>query len=402
MKVSAAQPFQIIYSLYQHEYLGYLFESFVIHLDDKGKLTLQHQNISAKNAAEFKEGLDTTDYELIELMDSMQQVSVIKHFNKKNVKPEEFFPKVYDDSKGNELLQNEINGYMERRRAKVLERLKGKRVFEMGNDGEPAWKEIEVLENKATVLFHFRRNEDNTHYFPTIKYNGEKVDFQYQGAYIICKNPAWMVLDGKLYSFEKNVDGKKLAPFLNKKFIVIPKNVEETYYNKFVAPLIASFDVYAKGFEINTENYDPIPLLTISELAGNTSNLSLFDKNKPEQVDSGKMIFELSFKYGPFTFKANNIGPVSVTVEKTGESYTFHRVKRKLDDEKEIIQFLQSSGLQLRNYKVTINKTTAFAWLDTNRDELEKRNFKLNQKGKGEKKVFYWRISHKSRSKRKY
>ncbi|MBL3654887.1 DEAD/DEAH box helicase [Fulvivirga sediminis] len=388
MKVSAAQPFQIIYSLYQHEYLGYLFESFVIHLDDKGKLTLQHQNISAKNAPEFKEGLDTTDYELIELMDSMQQVSVIKHFNKKNVKPEEFFPKVYDDSKGNELLQNEINGYMERRRAKVLERLKGKRVFEMGNDGEPAWKEIEVLENKATVLFHFRRNEDNTHYFPTIKYNGEKVDFQYQGAYIICKNPAWMVLDGKLYSFEKNVDGKKLAPFLNKKFIVIPKNVEETYYNKFVAPLIASFDVYAKGFDINTENYDPIPILTISELAGNSSNLSLFDKNKPEQVDSGKMIFDLSFKYGPFTFKANNIGPVSVTVEKTGDSYTFHRVKRKLDDEKEIIQFLQSSGLQMRNYKITINKTTAFAWLDTNREELEKRNFRLNQKGQSEKKYF--------------
>ena len=72
MKVSASQPFQIIYSLYEHEYLGYLFESFVIHLDDKGKLTLQHQNISSKNAKEFANGLDETDYVLIDLMDSMQ------------------------------------------------------------------------------------------------------------------------------------------------------------------------------------------------------------------------------------------------------------------------------------------------------------------------------------------
>ena len=105
MKVSAAQPFQIIYSLYQHEYLGYLFESFVIHLDEKGKLTLQHQNISSKNAPEFANGLDQTDFDLIDIMDTTQQEYVIKRFYKKPIKPEEFFLKVYDKVKGNELLQ---------------------------------------------------------------------------------------------------------------------------------------------------------------------------------------------------------------------------------------------------------------------------------------------------------
>ncbi|ELR71404.1 helicase/SNF2 family domain protein [Fulvivirga imtechensis AK7] len=389
MKVSAAQPFQIIYSLYEHEYLGYLFESFVVHLDDKGKLTLQHQNISSKNAKEFSSRLDDTDYQLIELMDSMQQDAVIKHFNKKNVKPEEFFLKVYDASKGNEALQTEIDSYLERRRSKILENIQGKWVYEMGNDGEPAWKKIEVLDKKATVLFHFRRNEDNTHYFPTIKYNGEKIDFQYKDAYIICKNPAWMVLEGKLYSFEKDVDGKKLAPFLNKKFIVIPKNVEETYYNKFVAPLIASFDVYAKGFDINTEKYNPTPILTLSELVGNSSSMSLFNDNGKDAVeDSEKILFELSFQYGPFKFKANNIGPVSVSVEKQGDSYTFHRVSRKLDDEKEIIQYMVNSGLPIRNSKAAIPKTTAFAWLDENRQELETRQFIIDQKDRSSKKYF--------------
>jgi hypothetical protein len=74
MKVSAAQPFQIIYSLYQHEYLGYVFESFIVHLDERGKLTYQHQNISAKNAREFSKGLDNRDFELIDLMDSMSRL----------------------------------------------------------------------------------------------------------------------------------------------------------------------------------------------------------------------------------------------------------------------------------------------------------------------------------------
>ena len=50
MKVSPDQPFQIVYSLFEHEYLGFLFESFVIQLNEKGNLTFSHQNISAQNA----------------------------------------------------------------------------------------------------------------------------------------------------------------------------------------------------------------------------------------------------------------------------------------------------------------------------------------------------------------
>ncbi|MDL5045876.1 hypothetical protein QQ054_07485 [Oscillatoria amoena NRMC-F 0135] len=96
MKVSASQPFQIIYSLFQHEYLGFLFESFIVHLDEKGRLTYQHQNISSKNAREFSKGLDDRDFELIKLMDAMQQDAVARKFAGKPVKPEEFFPKVFD------------------------------------------------------------------------------------------------------------------------------------------------------------------------------------------------------------------------------------------------------------------------------------------------------------------
>ena len=387
MKVSAALPFQIVYSLYQHEYIGYLFESFVIHLDENGKLTLQHQNISGMNASEFAKGLDETDYELIDLMDSMQQDAVVKKFNTKgSMKADDFFLKIYDKEKGNGLVQQEIENYLERKRAQILERLQGKMVFEMGNDGEPAWKEIEVLPEKATILFHFRRNDDNTHYFPTIKYGGEKVDFQYRGSYIVCKEPAWMVSCGKLYSFEKNVDGKKLLPFLNKKFIIIPKNVEETYYNKFVAPLIASFDVYAKGFEINSEHFSPQPVLTISELMG-SSNGNLYEQKQSQEVAS-KMLFELSFKYGQFQFKSDHLSPVSVSVEKKGDDYVFHRVKRKLDEEKSVLKFLIETGLALRNSKVAIAKTAAFGWLDNHRDELIKRQFIIDQKGKTDKKYF--------------
>ena len=394
MKVSASQPFQIIYSLYQHEYLGFIFESYIVHLDEKGKLTYQHQNISSKNAREFSKGLDDRDFELIEIMDSMQQDTIVKKFSSKIVKPEEFFAKTFDKTKGNELIQEQIEDYMEKRRAKALEKIKNKQVFEMGNDGEPTWKKIEVQDKRASIQFHFMRTEENTNYYPTIFYEGKKLELPNPSAYLICKNPAWMVFNGKLYGFEKHVDGKKLIPFLSKKFVVIPKNVEETYYNRFVAPLIASFDdVEANGFEINKSVYDPHPILTISELhtAQASQAATLFESHSvPEDTsdEAGKIVFDLSFKYGKHRFRGDNIGPVSVTVEKHGEDYIFHRVARLTDIEKNFLHTLQKLGLPMKGFRIAIPKSEAFSWLNENRVNLLNLGFEVSQPESRDKKYF--------------
>ncbi len=394
MKVSASQPFQIIYSLYQHEYLGFVFESYIVHLDEKGKLTYQHQNISSKNAREFSKGLDDRDFELIEIMDSMSQEAIVKKFSAKFMKPEEFFVKTYDKVKGSELVQEQIEDYMEKRRAKILDKMKGKILFEMGNDGEPTWRKIEVLDKRSSIQFHFMRTEENTNYYPTILYQGKKIDLPNPSAYLICKSPAWMVLNGKLYGFEKHVDGKKLIPFFTKKYVVIPKNVEETYYNRFVAPLIASFDdVEASGFEINKSTYDPHPILTLSELhtAQSTPAPSLFD-DKPQADDvaeeAGKIVFDLSFRYGKHRFRGDNIGPVSVTLEKQGEGYIFHRVERKTDEEKNFLHTLQKLGLPMKGFRVAIPKSEAFSWLNENRVNLLNLGFEVSQPESRDKKYF--------------
>ncbi len=393
MKVSSAQPFQIIYSLYQHEYLGFIFESFIVHLDEKGKLTYQHQNISQKNAREFSKGLDDRDFELIEMMDSMSQDAVLKHFSKKIMKPDEFFSKVFKKDKGDELLREQIEAFMEKRRAAVLEKIKGKMLFEMGNDGEPTWRKLEVLEKRANIQFHFIRGEENTHYYPTLTYEGKKIEIPHASSYLICRQPAWMVHNGKLYGFEKYVDGKKLQPFLIKKEVTIPKNLEETYYNRFVAPLIASFDeIEAHGFEINKNEYDPHPHLTISELApaNSKSAPSLFggDNSGPSDDEAGKIVFDLSFKYGKHRFRGDAFGPVSVTVEKKDNDYVFHRVKRNTEVEKKYAQTLIKLGLPLRGFRTAIEKAQAFSWLNENRVNLLNLGFEVSQPENRDKKYF--------------
>ena len=396
MNVSPDSPFQIIYSLFEHEYLGYLFESFVIQLDEKGRLTFSHQNISSKNAKEFACRLDDSDYELIRLMDSMQQDAVVQHFQKKRIKANEFFLKTYDKDKGNKLLQNEIATYLGNRRSKILPLLKDKMLFEMGNDGEPAWKQIEVMKEPATILFHFMRNEENTHYFPTLKHNNEKLIFQYNNSYIVCDQPAWLVCEGKLYHFEKDVDGKKLKPFLNRKFIVIPKNVEDTYYHKFVAQIVSSFNVFAKGFDIVTEHIEPTAILNFSELASVVSESTLFGKvDKKQEEEEGKILFELAFMYGSEQYKADTLKSVNVSVEKQGESYTFHRIIRKTEREKEVLNWLKESGLPIRNSRVTLSKGKAFTWINLQKDILDKMGITLRQLNSNKKKYFLGETSIK-------
>ena len=389
MKVSTAQPFQLIYSLYEHEYLGYLLESFVVQLDEKGRLTLQHQNISSKNAMEFDAALNEIDYELIELMDEMQQEYIVLKFYKQRIKPADFFFKIYDKEKGDKVLQESIAHHLEQRRAKILERLGGKRVFEMGRDGEPTWKEISWEGEKAKVLFHFRRNEDNTHYFPTMKHKGEKVDWQYNGSFLICHEPAWLVVGNKLLRFAKNVDGKKLKPFLNKKFIVVPRKVEETYYEKFVTQLVASFDVYAKGFDINTESFPVKPIIAFSELV-QTTNGDLLKANANVLVgdDESKILFKLGFDYGPYQFPYDKAPNSSVKLEKKNDSYVFHKVRRDADTETDLVQRLYDSGLKFQNGRIAMSRGRAFSWLKDNAELLETLNISVRQTDAELKKYF--------------
>ncbi|MBC8110113.1 MAG: ATP-dependent helicase, partial [Verrucomicrobia bacterium] len=393
MNISTAEPFQIIYSLFQHEYLGYVFESFVVQVNQNGQLTLRHQNISSKNAGEFASRLDETDYQLIKFTDDFNQDVVMKKFYNRKGNVTDFFLKVYDPKKGDKVLQESIEKYIETLKGKFLRMAHDKILFVMGNDGNPTWKKIEKIQNKVSVLFHFYRNENDTHYFPTLKCGDAKLEFQYKNALILCNDPACLLIDNQLYNFEKQIDGKKLKPFLNKKFIVIPRNVEEEYYKKFVAPLIASFPVAAKGFEIKSEKYNLIPVLIFSEIVPISQHkLVLFDGEEEEEEESEenetKIVFDISFQYGNFVLKADHPTDASVSVEKTAFSYIFHKVQRNAEIESDKLQKIKDLGLELKQGRATLPKSAALAWLNEHLHFLKNEDFIIKQSNKDEKRYF--------------
>jgi hypothetical protein len=169
MIVDPDQPFQLIYSISSHEYLGLLFESYVVPIDEKGRLSYAYQNISSANAREFDTGLDEDDYKLIRIMDSMQQEVVVKPYMKKgNLKPKEYLSKIFDPKTADTSTQELLFKKLEEKRAEILPLLIGKRLFETASDGNPTGREIFIHAERATVLFHFDKGEYNTQYYPTI------------------------------------------------------------------------------------------------------------------------------------------------------------------------------------------------------------------------------------------
>jgi len=408
MKVSPSDPFQIVYSLLEHEFLGFLIEAFVVQLNGRGELTLLNQTLSTQNVGEFAEKLDERDFELVRLIESIQQDTIVKKFNTRRLPAVDFFLKLYDPQKGDKLVQEAIAGYLENLKAQIMALLPGKPFYVMGNDGNPAWSRIEWMPEPARVHFHFVRNDDSTHYFPIIRYpvaetgeagsgsNGtretERIEFQFKDALMICDEPAYMMVNNRLYHFSKSVDGKKLRPFFNKNHIVIPKNIEHQYYERFVAPLIASYDVYAKGFEIKTETVDPVPVLTVSEQVASSRPVaaSLFADGPEPDDDAGQRIaFDLSFRYGSFTFRFDSFAAsANVSLEKKGDEYVFHKIRRDQRLERQKLNWLREHNLDIRHGRLALPKPEAFSWLSEHSAQLDQAGFVLQQSAQDTKRYF--------------
>jgi superfamily II DNA or RNA helicase len=378
LRVDSTKPCQIIYAIARHDYLGYVIEPHIVQLNPNGEFSLTHQRLFSNTAKEFIHCLDDIDLKLVKVLEEMEQGNVIKKFYKKPIRPFEFFSKIFTEQ-----LFEVIRPKLEKRMAEALNLLMqtGKKVYQMSKEGYPGERKLQMATEPASVLFHFRRGDDEIRYFPTIKYQGMRIEFMFKNAEIICNHPAWMMLDDTLYYFDKEIEGKKLVPFLNKRFIAIPKSSEQSYFERFVAPLIEKHNVYAEGFTINTEKYDARPVL------------------KPIYVEGGVSQIQLNFNYAGYIFPYGDGRHVSVRMEKNGDDYLFHRIKRSTTWEKGKMAQLEQLGLKItsslfQNLEVDNHDEDAdhsfsiFEWLNQHHDQLAEQGFEIEQPEGGKRYVF--------------
>ncbi|WP_179412595.1 DEAD/DEAH box helicase [Mucilaginibacter sp. E4BP6] len=367
LRVDSTKPCQIIYAIARHEYLSFVIEPHIVQLNPNGEFSLTYQRLFSNTAKEFINCLDDTDLKLIKMLEEIEQGNIIKKYYKKPIRPFEFFTKIFNDQ-----LFDTIRPKMEKRIGEALILLASKPIYLMSKEGYPAERKLQIATEPATVLFHFRRDAEEIRYFPTIKYQGMRIEFMFKNAEIISNHPAWMLLEDTLYYFEKEIEGKKLLPFLNKRYIAIPRSSEQSYFEKFVIPLIEKHSVYAEGFTINTEKHEAQPII------------------KPIYVENGTSQLQLYFKYSGYIFPYGDGRHVSVRMEKNGDNYIFHRIKRSLAWEKNKMGELEKMGLRtasslFQNLEVDIKDEDAdhsfsiFEWLNQHHEELSQLGFEIEQ-----------------------
>ncbi|MBI1221328.1 MAG: ATP-dependent helicase [Bacteroidetes bacterium] len=360
MKVVNTIPFLLVYSILEHPYFGYVIEPHVVQINSLGHLTLSHQKLFSANFEYYTKGIDDTDKKLVKILEELDQERIVKRFYKKGkIRPAEYFKKHFDE----ETFKKLIRPFIEKKLAEAIPLMREKPIYLMSKDGNPAAKEIKMAPESASVLFHFRRDERGTNYFPTIRCQNENVEFKGHHGVILVNQPAWLVNDGVLYTFEKNVDGNKFRPFLNKKYIHIPQTTEQTYFQKFVVPLVEKFDVYAKGFEIKSETHNANPVISIDNNWGDGIRLNL------------------GFEYDSHRFPYHSGKKVSVFLEKNGTDYIFHRIRRNKDWEEKQKQLLEEDGLKLfqgSSFK-TADGVHGLDWLNEKSEDLKKRGYRIHQ-----------------------
>lgn len=363
---SLSHPYKIVYSLCEHPYLGYLIEPHAVLLNPNGSYSLKYKRIFTNTVDQFSILLDETDYKIMRILDELEQTNLIKKYYKKAIRPVDFFSKAFD-KKMYDLFREKIDQKL----LQVLELIDGKPLFLMSKDGYPADQQLTIAPSPASILFHFRRNEEETRYFPTIKYRDNRIEFMFKNAQIIINKQAWLLLNNTLYHFDQALEGKKLSPFLQKRFISVGRSTEYKYFETFVCGLIEKYHVYAEGFEIQTHQHDAKPLL------------------KLVYVEDGISHLQLHFKYGPYIFSAGAETKVTVRMQydEATDTYTFHRIKRSLIWEEGQLKEIMGLGIRqtTKNSNIFLPESSleaplsVFEWLNNNEEQIHDLGFEIVQ-----------------------
>ncbi len=363
--IDSSHPFEVIYALYHHEYLGCMVSPHAVEIMPSGDLSFAYQRLHPENLEQFAHQLDEVDYKLIELCAEIYPKRIIKKFRGNPREEHTFFTEKFTGEVAKSILRQ-----IQRQMAKILPMLSDRKIYSMANDGYPAHKKITFVHEKARIQFHFLQYDkegklytDHFRYFPTIRIDDTPLKFINKNAILPCEDPAWMLVEEKLLTFERDVEGKKLKPFLKKSFISVPLRQKEVYFTTFVPQLIEQYYVRSQCFGIRTIQEDPAFSL------------------KVEELDELSYAFKPQVTYGEYTLSLKEVSIAKAIMKKEDDEFVFYKIKRNVWAEDEIRRLLDKvkpSPTSLTPWEY-IPRETGLAWLAQHASYLEAKGVEILQ-----------------------
>lgn len=213
---------------------------------------------------------------------------------------------------------------------------------------------------------------------------------------ILLDEPGWLIIDKKLGQL-KELNAKKLSPFLKKKSIEIPSKLVDNYFKNFIPEIAKKINIEATGFEI--EHRDTIISCTIQpvyDFFKNSYYLNLyfdyngylFDASKTKKthsfvdfsiINEPKIIqFKRSADETLYTNKLLEFGFLKIKNELFGWNFDaethdpFANIQLVIDRKEELENLgftiqnlkLESKEIITENHTVSVSKETKADWFD--------------------------------------
>ena len=237
---------KLIITLTEHAHWGTLLQPVLVRVEPSDYLTILEV---IGNRSTFLTQLEANEKEIVLLAEKVSDKVLMKNFSKE-LNIAEFHKKV-----SKETIERYIRPLIENYHRKVMDALvqsdltlyhrygvKNRVLYEVDR--------ILIPKGLSEVVFNFKKdNEAGFRYFMHVKCKEERIDLYEKPHFMICNEPAALVIDRTLHLFN-DIDIKKLLPFFTKKYIEVPATAEQNYIKTFVRNCVEKYEVQADGIDI--------------------------------------------------------------------------------------------------------------------------------------------------------
>lgn len=360
---------RFVLTLTEHRALGFVFAPYFIRRERKNEQYVIYDRVTLQNIDSYKGILNPEEQQLVKQIEEYNDNTLTKLFSKKKITSREFIASIDD-----EMFEKQIRPYIERRMEKCIDILKYNPIpiyQKILHNSIYESDKLQVIDEEGNTLFNFVRDENGLRYNLSILHDGEVLKLKDSDGIVAVNQPCFFMLRNNLFIF-RDINGRKLLPFLDKEHVVIPKQTEKKYLDSFVKNTIRDFNVNVEGIEIQHVEAKPKPIVSL------------------EADMSGKLVLILKFAYEKAIYFANEITKSKVSCEFHDDQVIFKVLQRDLIFENEIISRLLSIGLKNQqgpyflpfSKKLDSNELLGYklvTWVNFNRGILENNGLYIAQ-----------------------
>ncbi len=317
---------ELIFAITRHIALGYLIEPFAVVRNSKNQFEYGFKKLTKNTVWDYFSQLPDEYSTVLDMLDRISDENLRKRFNPKSPKISRFY-ETLDEG----YITRYIRPFLEKTLYTCAEHLteNGIPLYYKGDGNERIQETpIRLHRKTAETCLHFERLPVHTLYRLEVRHEDNDLLLYKKNGFLLTNFPCLLVLDGQLLRFEPDWDGKKLQPFFEKEYLIVPKSAEKQFFQKFVQKSILYQPFRAIGFDVRVTNQKPVAVLRM------------------EEHWQGGVVLGLYFRYNNGNiFRFDDPAKEKVRFRDGGDDIAFDKVVRDEDFEKSLDNLLRSLSI---------------------------------------------------------